>query len=50
MTPAQALDVLAQMADRAPGNGADHRTVREAYDLLAQLVNPVEDRTDEDDL
>lgn len=43
LTPTDALNVLAQMADRAPGNGADHRAVLEAVQVLEKLLEPPED-------
>lgn len=45
MTPGQALAVLAQMADRAMGNGSDHRAVAEAIEVLTPLVTPGEPET-----
>lgn len=47
MTPAEALSVLAQMADRAMGNGADHRAVQEATQVLDALVNPPDPEPDD---
>ena len=38
MTPLEAFQCLAAMADRAHGNGADHRAVTEAIEVLAKLV------------
>ena len=39
MSPLEAFQCLAAMADRAHGNGADHRAVTEAIEVLAKLVS-----------
>lgn len=42
MTPQEALNILATMADRGMGNGADHRAAAEAVQVLTELVTPPE--------
>jgi len=43
MTPEQALDVLDQMAARAPGTRGDHAMAQQALVVLHEALNGVDD-------